>query len=188
MIDLNIPNLYTLRRMGYVGLPREVLRWLQRLDLTFSIRNPVRDLSNGFVMGEVLSRYFPDEVFVHSFGTGTSKAVRTSNWGLLAKLCVKHSITILDTATLQKVLFQDDAAVCGVFVGLYSHLQKKPLLLTPVSTTSDPKVPAYARPTASVKVRESYLERASDIEEQCFHRAVAIREHEIELRERRQTT
>lgn len=31
----------------------------QRLDLTLPVRNPRRDLANGFVVADVLSRFFP---------------------------------------------------------------------------------------------------------------------------------
>jgi hypothetical protein len=47
-----------------------------------------RDLANGFILAEILSRYFPAEIAMHSFQNVTSTELRKANWKLLDK-CLK---------------------------------------------------------------------------------------------------
>ena len=64
---------------------REVLRWLQGLDLSHSVRNVRRDAANGYVVAEICSRYFPNDVDMHSFENGASLKVKANNWDQLVR-------------------------------------------------------------------------------------------------------
>jgi len=80
---------------GYIAPPgtitphRDVLRWVQSLDLAHSLKDCRRDLANGFFVAQIFSRYFPDKVPMHSFENGISTATKKDNWWQIQKFCKK---------------------------------------------------------------------------------------------------
>ena len=75
-------------------LPRELHQWVQSLNLTYKITNPKRDLSNGWLIAEILQRYFPDDIEMYQFDNGFKLEKKQNNWIHLSKFCKRRGIDI----------------------------------------------------------------------------------------------
>ena len=84
---------------GGSTLPREVLQWLDGLDLSYSIRNPRRDLANGFIIAEMLTRHYPSELSILTFYNAQKKDKKIDNWRQIQKC------TLACRSTLSRVRF-----------------------------------------------------------------------------------
>ncbi|GAB5358900.1 hypothetical protein AAMO2058_000498600 [Amorphochlora amoebiformis] len=168
-------------------LPREVLKWIQSLDLTYSVRNVKRDFANGFLVAEILFRFreYSQEINMHSFDNGTAIKRRKDNWDQLLRVFKKRGIPI-DEDLANAVLHCKSIAACQMVEKLYSHLTKRTIV--PVETVIEEK-PAYARPTASKLVRER-LKEPEALERNDEHANIVqaketIDQHQMQLRQDR---
>ncbi|CAD7927847.1 unnamed protein product [Amoebophrya sp. A120] len=105
-------------------LPREILKWLQSLDLSFAIVNVGRDFSNGFLVAEVLSRYHPKEIHMHSYEAGTQLKIKRDNWDQLLKFFVKHKVDI-GRPDFDPVINNVAGASVALMKKLYTFLTKR---------------------------------------------------------------
>jgi hypothetical protein len=62
------------------GFARDVIKWIQSLELGIPITNPKRDFANGYIVAAIFSRYYPGELQPWSLYTGNSERLKLSNW------------------------------------------------------------------------------------------------------------
>eukprot|EP01022_Parablepharisma_sp_SALTPOND_P007916 TRINITY_DN1342_c0_g1_i1.p1 TRINITY_DN1342_c0_g1~~TRINITY_DN1342_c0_g1_i1.p1 ORF type:complete len:955 (+),score=104.92 TRINITY_DN1342_c0_g1_i1:4363-7227(+) len=150
------------------GIPREVLLWLQSLNLTYKVKNPKRDLANGFIIAEILSRYYTSESKEHetikistrSFDTGFSTQAKKANWSLLGKIFKKLQIPILDKE-IEDVMTCAPEAALQLLLKVYGFLTGKPVDSSPKTADAE-STPDYAKPTIFQKLKDKQLLRIRD--------------------------
>jgi hypothetical protein len=120
------------------GLPREVLKWLQSLDLAYSIKNPKRDFANGFLIAEIFSRYYSRDINMHSYLTGHDSNTKYKNWNLLDKFFKKQEIPIKKTEWEPVLVAAPDAAI-NMVKKIYTLLTGKTVEEPPVKPPTEPK-------------------------------------------------
>ena len=142
------------------GLPRELLRWMHALDLSASIKNPRRDFSNGFLVAEIFSWYYPNEIVLHSYNNGTSLQSKLGNWSQLERFFLKKKLSI-PKELIEGAIHSKPGAANALVICVYSLLTNRRIKYLPPSSLSsdltDRKyqnlLPAYARNTASQAVK-----------------------------------
>ncbi|PAA92769.1 hypothetical protein BOX15_Mlig008018g1 [Macrostomum lignano] len=92
-------------------LSRDVLKWLQSLDLSSQIKNPKWDFANGYLVAEILFWYFPREIFMHSYINGNSLESKVKNWTLLKEFFKRHQFCLPEKLIEGTLHCKEDAAI-----------------------------------------------------------------------------
>lgn len=141
------------------ALPRELLKWLQSLDLSYSVSNAKRDLSNGFVVAEIMHRYYPTEVKLFSYDNGMKLATKLDNWERLYYLFKTKNIPI-GKGDFDSVIHCEPGAAVAMLYKLFHGLTKRQI---PTFIAAQPNPPpAYMRPTASRVLKDGQIARTAD--------------------------
>lgn len=174
-----------------MNLPREVLRWVQSLDLAYSVKNVKRDFANGFLVAEIFSRYYAKEVQMHSYDNGTSLKVKRDNWTQLTKLCRKVGLLdLLSEEVSYPVMCCEENAAVNFVTKIYEILTQRKVQ-TQVKKPTVGKVAGYAKDISLTKVRHTLkkhdLDEESDIDTVKRMSADVIESHDRSLQEERST-
>jgi len=150
--------------MATAPLPREVIKWLQSLDLSFSIKNPKRDLTNGYVVAEIFSRYFPKDVDMLTYENGLRLEAKVDNWEQLFKLFRKRNINIQKQEFDPVIHCAPGAAILFLFK-VYNVLTKRAVKTmgpVPELMSKEHEKPAFMRDTASKRLKDHEISRIQD--------------------------
>lgn len=160
-------------------LPREIIKWLQSLDLSFTVKNPKRDFCNGYLVAEICSRYFAKDVNMNGFENGTRLAAKVDNWEQLHKIFRKKHWKI-ERHEFDAVLHAAPDAAVYFVAKLYTILTKRPVRSFQQDTAE--LRPAYMRDTASRSLKDHEIDRIEDNMERTYRAHEKLSRHQAERR------
>jgi len=137
-------------------LPREVLRWLQSLDLSFAVRNVKRDFSNGFLFAEICWRHFENEINVHSFTNGTGLPGKKDNWFQLCRFFAKVGVPC-EPKLVNEVMHCKDGAAMKLILRVYESFTQRNVQVSE-ARSKKLQIPAFAKETASRVIKRKLRE------------------------------
>ena len=128
------------------NLPREVIKWIQSLDLTYSVKNIKKDFNNGFLVAQILSRYYPvtnnqaanfKAMQMHTISNELSMKARRDNWTQINKFLTKINETSTRIEDMETFIKNENGEILLFIISLYQELTKRriPLLEGKVITT-----------------------------------------------------
>ncbi|KNC48466.1 spermatogenesis associated 4 [Thecamonas trahens ATCC 50062] len=177
-------------------LSRDVLKWLQSLDLTYPVKNLRRAFSNGFLVAEVLSHYSND-IQMHAFDNGTALKRKLANWEMLSKFFRKHNIPV-SQSQIEGLVHAKRGAAVPFIEFLYTFLTRKPVKkrkrrgAPALAGAEGAPTPDFAKPTASKLIKEALTmtedELVQDREVRAAINQETIRHHLEEKREHMRMT
>lgn len=141
------------------SLPRDVFKWIQSLDLTFPVRNVRRDFSNGYLVAEIFSWYYPQDIQMHSYDNCNALPGKVGNWSQLKTFFKRRGIEIPSELVEGTIHAKPDAAellVQFLYTKLTNRKIKRLALDHEIDFTDHSyqmTLPIHARATASVAVK-----------------------------------
>ncbi|CAD7944950.1 unnamed protein product [Amoebophrya sp. A25] len=160
------------------SVPREVLKWMQGMCVTHSIKDPKFDLANGYLIAQLFERYYPKDVRIYSYENGQSIECRSNNWEMLFRVFKKVKMPCTREEFDEVLHHVDDAAVLFL-CKIYEFLTGKKVTL--FQSPEKPNPPPFARETASWKLKDPHLERIEDNIHRTIRRIHVLEKHNDDL-------
>ncbi|KAI5688344.1 CHlike domain in sperm protein [Leishmania braziliensis] len=127
-------------------MQRDVIKWVQSLDLSAPIQNPKRDLATGHLAAEIVARYSGTKYLdLHRLPNGAAAATKRDVWSQVYRALQQLSCTTVTQPLIDAVLQREPNAALTVLEHLYEHFTGQMLSmrgLDAVGTTED----AYVQP------------------------------------------
>ncbi|CAK87434.1 unnamed protein product (macronuclear) [Paramecium tetraurelia] len=149
------------------ALPREIIKWIQGLDLSYSVKDPRRDLSNGFLIAEIFSRYYPGRVQMHSFDNSQKDERRQNNYKQLELFFKKNDIVVPNHKGFAEILDNDWNALYNFLVSIYSFLTQRKVINPPLASYVNSKEFATStQNTQTFLLKEKGIEKLQEEQKQ----------------------
>lgn len=121
--------------------PREIIKWIQSLDLSYSLKDSKRDLINGYLIAEIFVRYFPHQLSMHSFDNSDNTVKKKNNWLLLSKYFEKNPKFGFKPEEYSKIQ-EGDFSQCVQFMArIYNVLTKRSATMNPYGVSQEIMLP-----------------------------------------------
>ncbi|CZU00322.1 hypothetical protein PFAG_05722 [Plasmodium falciparum Santa Lucia] len=136
-------------------LPREVIKWLHHLNISYSLRN-IKSASNGIIIAEILNIYIPQSIHMNSLENGFSKEIKRKNWIIIKKVLTHLNIHYDETA----IINSEKNEIVKLFIQLYEYFNEDKAKYECIQTNEEENkkyIPSFARSTITQKIRESNI-------------------------------
>lgn len=171
------------------GVPREVLKWVLSLDLSYPIRNFKRDFCNGKLVADIFYWYFPNIIRPYALHMTLNETHVSSeafkmkwNWEYLIR-CMKKAKLRIPLVLIKGTMYNKDGAAEMLLCKLYTELTRRKLDALPKNfkdiVFSDDyyqdRLPPLARSTAVSAIRRNIGRQEEQLETDV--QIVKIAEH-----------
>uniref|UniRef100_A0A3Q2PEB7 Spermatogenesis associated 4 n=1 Tax=Fundulus heteroclitus TaxID=8078 RepID=A0A3Q2PEB7_FUNHE len=131
--------------MSNPALHGEVIKWLQGLELPFfPFSATSRDFSNGYLIAEIFSHYYPQDFSMHSYHKGVSFSSKQQNWRRIQQFFPKHNLN-MKKATVDGTLHCKPGAADLLVHDIKYNLTATEIMAEPDMSTNQRKAQIIVR-------------------------------------------
>lgn len=138
-----------------------------------------RDLSNGFIVAEIISKAFPKEINIYQFYNSMKIAHKMDNWDRIAKCLAKHDFILTQEEYEPIVNYAPDAAM-KFLRRLYEYFTGRKFIETAEKGPDLYKIYHYLKPTAAMLSRDRELVRIVDEHQKRAKIETTILQHKVQ--------